>query len=206
VDTIYETVEVNFPQSNLGRDTSFCNSFKFTLLASGVYKTYKWSNNSTAKTLSVNKSSTYWLCVTDYYGCISYDSIVVDNLIADAQALLINTVLCFKDHVFKLKKKSFYKSDSRFKTAWYFSVSTLVWDTVVNKSFVKSGVNTFRMTIESNLGCRDSLVQNLKVWPNTLVGFTVNQSKQCLNSHRFNFANTSVNTHSITNTWDLGNQ
>ncbi|MBD81101.1 MAG: hypothetical protein CL840_19440 [Crocinitomicaceae bacterium] len=65
---------------NIGPDTGYCvgSTFNYTLNATttgGVV--YKWQNNTTAATYTVNSGGTYWVDVTSGNGCVSRDSVVV---------------------------------------------------------------------------------------------------------------------------------
>lgn len=206
IDTIYETVEVNYSKPWLGKDTSLCNSFKLTLSPKGLYKSYRWSNNSTGKTLTATRAGTYWISTTDYDGCISSDSILIKNPIITARIEVFDSTRCFKNHSFILKTNNQLKGDSPSKTAWRFSDGTTSSDTIVNKKFAQAGVYSVTLVSESTFGCKDSASQSLKVFPNTIIGFNVNQSDQCVNNNLFNFDNTSINTDSLSYNWDLGDQ
>lgn len=63
------------PSINLGSDVVTCE--KTILDASNANGDVIWNDNSTAKTLEVTKSGTYWAKVTNQNGCVSIDSIQV---------------------------------------------------------------------------------------------------------------------------------
>jgi hypothetical protein len=61
---------------SLGNDTAFCSGEQSFMLDAGAgYVSYLWSDSSTAQTLSVTATGTYWVQVTDSTNCIATDSI-----------------------------------------------------------------------------------------------------------------------------------
>jgi hypothetical protein len=63
---------------NLGADTAVCSSDSLVLDAGPGYHTYLWSDSSTAQTLSITQSGTYWVQATDTLtGCMASDTIEV---------------------------------------------------------------------------------------------------------------------------------
>ncbi|MGK2861136.1 MAG: gliding motility-associated C-terminal domain-containing protein [Chitinophagaceae bacterium] len=65
------------PSQFLPQDTSLCSYGSLELIPLVNYQTYRWSNNSASRTLSISQPSTYWLEVVDYNGCIGKDTIMV---------------------------------------------------------------------------------------------------------------------------------
>ncbi|WP_121355817.1 T9SS type B sorting domain-containing protein [Flavisolibacter nicotianae] len=63
---------------NLGKDTTLCAPATTSLDAHwGSAVTYLWQNGSQNDTIAVNKTGTYWVELTDNYGCVKRDSINV---------------------------------------------------------------------------------------------------------------------------------
>jgi hypothetical protein len=56
------------PDIRLGNDTTFCLGGETVLQTGGIYST-RWSNGSTLQDLRVTHSGTFWVNVTDMYGC-----------------------------------------------------------------------------------------------------------------------------------------
>lgn len=84
---------VGGPPITLGNDTTLCQGQSILLNATTANATYNWSNGSTAPTLTVTQSGTYWVQVT-VSGCSSLDTIVVDFTAAPFVALGNDTALC----------------------------------------------------------------------------------------------------------------
>lgn len=66
------------PPVNLGANPliySFCD---ITLSAGTRFTSFLWSNGATTESINVNQSGTYWVQVTDIFGFVSSDTIVID--------------------------------------------------------------------------------------------------------------------------------
>ena len=70
------------PQVDLGRDTSYCSAQSVTLNAGNPGSTYLWSSGSTSQTINVNSTHDYSVTVTNAHGCSTTDSIHL-NISAD---------------------------------------------------------------------------------------------------------------------------
>jgi gliding motility-associated-like protein len=64
------------PTVSLGNDTALCQGNNLILNAGNTGASYLWEDNSTAQTLTVTSSGTYWVKVTEN-GCSKRDSILV---------------------------------------------------------------------------------------------------------------------------------
>lgn len=97
----YNILDLN-PVLELGADTLLCSGFTLTLDAQNPGSSYAWSDNSTSQILSVTGAGTYWVQVTDTFGCQVYDIINVtgghtpllnlgaDTTICDGQSVLLD--------------------------------------------------------------------------------------------------------------------
>lgn len=66
------------PKLDLGKDTVICEGLAMTLKAPAGFASYRWQDKSTADTLAIARTGTYWLVVADSVGCKSQDIIRVD--------------------------------------------------------------------------------------------------------------------------------
>lgn len=60
---------------DLGNDGTFCSSDNIELDAGPGFVSYLWSDSSTAQTLIVTASGTYWIQATDTANCVAIDTI-----------------------------------------------------------------------------------------------------------------------------------
>lgn len=69
------------PQPDLGPDTIYCDREEVFRLSPGNYDQYLWQDNATTSTYEVSEdSNTYWVQVTDPFGCIGTDSVTLYKL------------------------------------------------------------------------------------------------------------------------------
>ncbi len=76
-DTTIITNVVSVPNGFLGEDTSICQYQEIVLLPDGEYKSYSWNTGSNSSNITVNKSGTYHLTVTDFNNCTGTDTISI---------------------------------------------------------------------------------------------------------------------------------
>jgi gliding motility-associated-like protein len=94
-----DTINVAYtapPIFSLGQDTTLCNGQNLLLDVSAVLGTYLWSDGSTAATLNVNTTGTYFVEITTG-SCVGYDTIVVNFTPNAAVNLGNDTTLCAGD-------------------------------------------------------------------------------------------------------------
>jgi len=72
---------IDKPKVNLGPDSTYCTDGKVELSCldlSCANCTYLWSNQSTSQSIGVDRGGTYWLKVTNEYGCSNVDTVNID--------------------------------------------------------------------------------------------------------------------------------
>jgi PKD repeat protein len=83
------------PPIKLGADIfssyGFCDT---TIVSTGYFTNYLWSNGATTSNLTVNNPGTYWVRATDIFGRISSDTINVVRPVYDSIALQ-NRIVCY---------------------------------------------------------------------------------------------------------------
>lgn len=97
MDSVF--VGVNpLPSPFLGQDTTLCPDDFLVLDASAELGTYLWSNGSTGANLLVDNAGVYAVEVTDSFGCIGSDSIMV-NFAGGTSVLVsgLENVYCISD-------------------------------------------------------------------------------------------------------------
>lgn len=81
--TVIDTIRIKVNQSpplHLGNDTSFCAGGSVLLKAPAGFSNYTWQDGSSGNTFSAAQQGLYWLKATADNGCISEDSLVIDNV------------------------------------------------------------------------------------------------------------------------------
>ncbi|MFI5222132.1 MAG: PKD domain-containing protein, partial [Bacteroidia bacterium] len=76
---------------------------------------------------------------------------------------------------------------------------------VSGKTYLSSGTYSVKLVETSNIGCKDSVTQNITVNPKPNVGFTQNIFAQCLSGNNFMLTDTStISSGTISRAWDFG--
>jgi PKD repeat protein len=88
---------------------------------------------------------------------------------------------------------------------WYFGDGAIDSGNTVSHFYTAGGTYQLKMVITSADGCKDSAVRTIVVYPRPVVGFSINDSGQCINGNAFSFTNSSgISSGSMTYLWDLG--
>lgn len=101
-DNTCETIDdidvvISNPVVNINGDTTFCENEFTTLIGSPGFSTYEWSNGFPNPVLAVSQAGTYFLTVTDNFGCEAIDSTEVVEDEAPSLAILGGDSFCSSD-------------------------------------------------------------------------------------------------------------
>lgn len=77
-DTVAITKILDLPHNFLPTDTSLCTYSKLVLSSQNNFSAYQWSTNSNTRSVTIDKAGTYWLKVSDQFGCKGVDSITIN--------------------------------------------------------------------------------------------------------------------------------
>lgn len=89
----YTILDLN-PVLELGNDTLLCSGNTLVLDAGNPGSTYSWSDNTSSQTLAVTAAGTFWVQVTDTFGCQAYDIINVTGGHTPLLELGTDTTVC----------------------------------------------------------------------------------------------------------------
>jgi len=86
----------DFPVVNLGPDAAVCGdaSQQLTLDAGNPGSTYIWDDGSTNQTRTISESGTYYVTVTNEYGCVTSDTTQKELLLSPFVNLGPDTTIC----------------------------------------------------------------------------------------------------------------
>jgi gliding motility-associated-like protein len=82
----YQVIDVN-----LGHDTTLCVGCSILLNAGSIYSEYQWQDGTMSSEYEVKKSGTYWVNVTDQWGCKYSDTIIVKQVCEDKDLYIPNS-------------------------------------------------------------------------------------------------------------------
>jgi hypothetical protein len=150
--------------------TRFCNGGSVVLRTGSPYSSYKWSNNDTVSTITVEQSGTYKVTVTNSAGCSAVSSsmtVTVDSVppvptITQAQQLLTSSSNYGNQWYFNgtsLDSAGIYQT--------YFATQSGIYKVVVTNVYGCSAESApVNVTVKQNSIEENPAVNNLKLYPN----------------------------------------
>tara|TARA_Y100000385_G_scaffold145208_1_gene150810 strand:- start:7567 stop:10278 length:2712 start_codon:yes stop_codon:yes gene_type:complete len=165
-DTI-QLVQSN-PSLDLGNDTTICNYSTLMLSAQANFNTYLWSNSDTTQNINVNQEDTYYVTVTNSFGCQASDTITI-SFDGPTLALGYEVIVCEGDY------HTFFVSDIYSSYQWsqggtlnYISVNQVgdYWLKVTGSD----GCTTIDTVTLKNKDCssidEELLMKDIQIYPN----------------------------------------
>ncbi len=151
VDVSYRDIVVvfnNFPIANLGQDLTICDGT--TLTGPSGWGSYLWSTGSTARTINITNSGTYWLQFSTQCDTV-IDTVSVIINVAIAPVIISDgpTSICYGDNVVLL-------SDSAAGYAWSTSETS--------QSITVTTEGNYEVTITDSNGCNASASEYITVF------------------------------------------
>ena len=196
----------------------FGNNFSFndtsSILTGSITRLWNFGNGDTSTAINPNKvypnSSSYSvkLLETSDNGCM--DSVIKTVTINPKPIVgfsINNSSQCVNGNNFLFTDTTTI-SGGTISRQWNFGTGAYDTSSANNPTKVYTSANTYSIKLfaNSNYGCKDSLTKTITVNPKPSVGFTINNSSQCLNGNNFLFNDTSlINSGTLTRNWDFGN-
>ncbi|MBW8048910.1 MAG: PKD domain-containing protein [Cytophagales bacterium] len=188
------------PLVNLGPDTIQCGGI-VTLDAGNPGATYNWSTTETTKTIVTGTSGTYWVDVTNVFGCTTRDSINVTIYPAPLADFSFTTV-CDGDTV-QFGDLSTVSSGSIITWGWDFGDAST--DSIQNPSHLYAGAGTYtvQLVVTTDNGCIDTVQKSVTVNPVPVAGFSF--TTECEGSPTQFTDTSSISSGSVTSWfWNFG--
>jgi PKD repeat protein len=111
---------------------------------------------------------------------------------------------CFNYNHFVFTNNSSISSGT-ISHSWDFGDSSTSSMTNISHIYLKADSYQVVLKSTSDLGCIDSLLKTLTIYPSPQVDFSVNDASQCLNSNIFEFySHSSISSGSISSSWTFG--
>lgn len=200
-DTITVTIQ-SPPTIDIGGPYYFCGNtpINLTLSVSGM-KDVWWSTGSTGSSIVVTATGTYSVKVMDPYGCIATDQTTVSTAPVPQPDFKFNNAC--KEALVSFTDQSVITSGTIQKYEWNLGDGSMpVFGQLIQHIYQQAGIFAVKLTVTSDLGCRDSLVQQLTIHDSPAVAF--NYTSLC-DETSIHFTDHSVSTDNITSwNWDFG--
>jgi gliding motility-associated-like protein len=223
VDSIRNQVTIYpKPQSSFViNDTNQClntNSYSFSgqSTISNGNLTYNWDFgngiNTTKKdtTIEYTADGNYTVSLINRSDFDCYDTATTPVIVyATPQPLFAinDTDQCQQENIFQFTNNSFINSGSNIAGyQWTFGNEGTTTTPAPAFTFTNAITHTVQLKATSNFGCEDSIDKQVVVFPSPQMGFTINDTGQCINTNQFIYTNQSTITNgSLTYSWSLGN-
>ena len=184
----------------------------------GHVRVYKLCNNTTSSISKsvcdkfISPSGKYTLTTSGTYSDTIANAAGCDSIISINLTILTNPIA----KIYNTSLDSCLNSSWSFKVddlaaatikniEWIFPTTTSLTDSLVNYSFTNNGSNRVEVRITNADLCLDTTSIMVNVYDNPVAGFTINDSTQCIDNHRFRLTNTSTyQTSSVSYDWDFG--
>ncbi|MEA3496329.1 MAG: PKD domain-containing protein, partial [Bacteroidota bacterium] len=174
---------------------------------------YNWSFGDSDSSSLINPSHNY-----SYDDTFTIELIAISNLncldsiskttyihpMPASDFSISDSTQCFNANNFVFTNETSLKWGS-WNNVWDFGDNTQ--STVVDPTHTYNYDDTFavKLLTTSNMGCLDSIIKYLYVYPSPIPAFSINDSSQCLASNNYIFTNNStINSGTQTYIWDFG--
>jgi len=184
------------------------SSVKYGSLSSMWYFGDKTTSNVTDPKKSYSSSGTYniKLINTSNFGCKDSISKTVYIYNQPVAKMTINdSTQCLKGNSIIFNDVSTIISGTINSRRWDFGDASSSTMQNTSKSYQNSNTYQVILKVYSDFGCSDSVVNNIFVYPQPNISYTISKTQQCLSSNYFEFTNSSsVSSGLLFSEWSFG--
>jgi hypothetical protein len=121
---------INLPEIDLGDDISACEGVPALLDAGDGYATYIWSNGQSGQSITVSQAGTYWVEVTNDFGCSARDTVEFsinplpvislgeDQNLCEGTSVMLSAGIGFASYLWNTGSSSYYINTSEPGEYW----------------------------------------------------------------------------------------
>jgi len=177
-----------------------CLGIDVILQVNTIFDSYLWSDGSSASELVVDSTGDYSVVVTDEFGCVSNsNAILVD--VQSATANFYYEGICLNSPT------TFFSSSLSVggmvsSLSWDFGNGVQSYKDSVSYSYNMIGNYEVSLSVETNAGCKDSIVKTVSIFGNPTANFTYNPYTISTLNPEINFVNTSTGSGEFL--WEFG--
>jgi len=177
-----------------------CLGIDVILQVNTIFDSYLWSDGSSASELVVDSTGDYSVVVTDEFGCVSNsNAILVD--VQSATANFYYEGICLNSPT------TFFSSSLSVggmvsSLSWDFGNGVQSYKDSVSYSYNIIGNYEVSLSVETNAGCKDSIVKTVSIFGNPTANFTYNPYTISTLNPEINFVNTSTGSGEFL--WEFG--
>ncbi len=170
-DTVTIFVDDFSTNASLGADTSICSgNFIGLKTRSEDAKHYLWNTGDTTSTIIVQTEGVYSVAVSDKFGCVATDDVQISIKGVAPVVRLVSQYHCLGDTTELISNS--YTTDNTLitQTSWVFGNDTL-WGTTQQCIFETDGSFPITLMVENEVGCAQSLIDTIDIYPAPVVRF-----------------------------------
>ncbi|MGB0429503.1 MAG: PKD domain-containing protein, partial [Bacteroidia bacterium] len=219
-DSLFKTVEVLAPPQAIiaVNDTAQCpyeNDFLIDAKSLSPYgsMTHNWQLGDGTSMSGINIKHNYPLAPDTFtIQLISLDSLscadtttqeIIIHAVPEARFSVNDTNQCLNGNLFDFRNGSTISNGSLLTAAWLFGQGDS--SNLTSPAHIFDTVGTFSVRMISSADCVDTSFLDVIVYPEPKVGFSVNDSDQCLGINQFVFQNlTSISSGNLEYNWNFG--
>ena len=179
--------------------TTFCDGSSVLLEVDSIYENMIWNNylNTDSQQLNVDSTASYFVTVTDEYGCISNsnsifvssNNIIVPNFSYDG--------FCIKNPISFFNNST--TSDGDFiSTLWSIDSTNFLFGDTIDFTFSEVGLHTISLNVSTNNNCQDSVTKVININQNPIADFIYSPMTVSNLNPLVNFFTTSINPNMVT--------
>ena len=149
IDSITVVVRVS-PTAGISGSNIICSGNPTQLSASAGFSAYQWSTGSTAQSISVLNPSTYFVTVTDQFGCTGTDSLQLSLHPSPSPNIAGPSKICWGSSVHIVADSNFVQ---------------YIWSTGDTTTGIVTGIGSYVVTVTDLNGCTGSAIQQISAHP-----------------------------------------
>ncbi|MBI1220980.1 MAG: PKD domain-containing protein [Bacteroidetes bacterium] len=182
VDTLHSSVTINaIPDFTLGPDTIICGYGQYLLNPGVSNAMYRWQDGKTTPVYAVKSSGTYSVKV-DRYGCLAYDTAVIEVSEPSTEIVLSTGAHCSNNNVFNF---SINQSDRVASVIWNFGDGNTSTTRQTGYSYNMPGTFEVKLETVNDKGCKATDNIQIEVFDIVKSQASVNQESQCFTGNQF---------------------
>ncbi len=203
-DNITKTVEVFDPAFDLGTDITAClnetPSVTLTVNPAANYSSFVWSTTETTSSITTSTTGIYWAEATESQnGCTYRDSINITLNQNPTAAFPLSDVCDGDDYIYT--DQSMANQGTLTSWKWDFSNDGIFdnYNQNTTNTFANDGSFATTLVVGNDLGCTDTLIQNVTIIKLPIANFTY--TNECENVATA-LTDNSTTTSGVINTWE----
>lgn len=180
---------------------NFCHGDSVLIQVDSIYSSYLWSDNSSLSYFYADTTASYFVTVTDTNGCSNNsDTISINSYISPIVDFSVDGVcLGIPTHYIN---QSVIPIDQTPSNIWYLGNGDINYGDTVSYTYNQIGTYTVSLSIQTEIGCKDSLTKMVSIIGNPKADFKHSPLSISTLNPQISFVNNSLNASQLL--WDFG--